>query len=104
MIRVLVADDTATSRELLVEVLRADQELEVVGEAKDGIEAVELAKRLRPNVVTMDIRMPRLDGFEATKEIMIAAPTPIVIVSASKSISDVETAMRALRAGALTVL
>jgi two-component system chemotaxis response regulator CheB len=104
MIRVLVAEDSATARALLVEVLRSDPELEVVGEAKDGVEAVELAQKLRPQIVTMDIRMPRMDGFEATKEIMITAPTPIVIVTASTRAREVETAMHALRAGALTVL
>jgi two-component system chemotaxis response regulator CheB len=104
MFRVLVAEDSATARELLVAILRSDPELQVVGEASDGAEAVALAQRLRPDVVTMDIRMPRMDGFAATKEIMITIPTPIVIVTGSTKAREVEVAMHALRAGALAVL
>ncbi len=104
MIRVLVVDDSPTARALLVEILRSDPDIQVVGEAKDGQEGVELTARLRPTLVTMDVRMPRLDGFAATKEIMIASPTPIVIVTASFDTREVEIAMQALRAGALAVL
>ena len=69
-----------TVRELLVNILRSDPEISVVGEAKNGAEAVELAASLKVDVITMDVHMPVMDGFEATKEIMIRAPTPIVIV------------------------
>jgi len=65
MIRVLVADDSPTARALLVGILSSDPLLEVVGEARDGVEAVELTQALQPDVVTMDIHMPRLNGFEA---------------------------------------
>ena len=104
MFRVLVAEDSATARELLVEILRADPEIEVVGEANNGLEAVEMTKRLRPSVVTMDIRMPKMDGFEATRQIMVEAPTPIVIVSGISDLREVENSMHALRLGALAVL
>lgn len=104
MIRVIVAEDSVTTRELLVEILRSDPEIQVVGEAKNGLEAVEMTKRLRPDALTMDIRMPQMDGFEATKQIMIEAPTPIVIVSASPDFREVEVSMHALRAGALAAL
>lgn len=104
MIRVLVAEDSTTVRELLVEMLRADPECQVVGQASNGMEAVEKTKELQPDVVTMDIHMPRMNGFDATKQIMIESPTPIVIVTASLDPRDVETSMHALRAGALTVL
>ncbi len=104
MIRVLVAEDSSTTRELLVALLRADPEVQVVGEAKNGAEAVEMARRLKPDVITMDIQMPVMDGFEATRRIMIEAPTPIVIVSSSFRARDVEVSMHALRAGALSVL
>ena len=104
MIRVLVVDDSPTARALLVEILRSDPEIQVVGEAKDGLEAVEMTQRLRPQLVTMDIRMPRMDGFAATKEIMITAPTPIVIVTGSTEGREVELAMNTLRTGALAVL
>jgi two-component system, chemotaxis family, protein-glutamate methylesterase/glutaminase len=104
MIRVLVAEDSATVRELLVELMRSDPEIQVIGEAKNGVEAVAMTKRLHPDLVTMDIRMPLMDGFEATKQIMVEAPTPIVIVSASVDPHDVEVSMHALRVGALTLI
>src|SRR5438045_1508762 len=103
MIRVLVVDDSATARALLVSILASDPEIEVVGQAANGIDAVAQTQKLRPDVVTMDIQMPRLDGFGATKEIMITAPTPIVIVTGSALAQEVETAMHALRAGAVAV-
>lgn len=102
MIRVLVAEDSNTARELLVEALRSDPEIRIVGEAKSGAEVVEMTRRLRPSVVTMDIRMPRMDGLEATERIMAENPTPIVVVSAVVG-GDVHVAMNALRAGALAV-
>ncbi|MBY0522032.1 MAG: chemotaxis-specific protein-glutamate methyltransferase CheB [Gemmataceae bacterium] len=104
MIRVLVTEDSATSRALLVEILRGAAGIEVVGEARDGVEAVQLTQKLRPDVVTMDVRMPRLDGLAATKEIMITAPTPVVIVTATRTDQDVALAMNALQAGAVALL
>ena len=104
MIRVLVAEDSATARALLVSLLEADPEIEVVGQARDGVEAVELAVRLRPDLVTMDLRMPRMDGLEATSEIMIQAPTPIVIVTAVDRFGEVEGSLEMLARGALDVL
>lgn len=104
MIRVLVAEDSTTARELVVAILKSDPlRLTVVGEATNGLEAVEMTKRLRPDVVTMDIRMPLLGGFEATRRIMMEAPTPVVIVSGI-DVSDVATSLHALRAGALAIL
>ena len=102
-IRVLVAEDSMTARELLVEILRSDPGIEVVGEARNGVEAVEMTRTLHPDVVTMDIRMPRMDGFEATRQIMIEAPTPIVIVSTSLDVTEIAVSLDALRAGALAV-
>lgn len=104
MIRVLVAEDSHTTRELLVSMLRTDPDIVVVAEADNGIEALELTHELRPDVVTMDIQMPRMNGFEATKRIMTEVPTPIVIVSASVDDAQVEVSMDALRAGAVAVL
>ncbi len=104
MPRVLIAEDSATVRQLLVEILCSDRDVQVVGEAINGVEVVAMTKKLRPDIVTMDVRMPLMDGFEATKQIMIEVPTPIVIVSASLDVRDVEVSMHALRAGALTVI
>ncbi len=104
MIRVLVAEDSATARNLLVLILGSDPGIEVVGEARDGVEAVEMAQRLRPDLVTMDIQMPRMDGLAATAEIMITAPTPIVIVTAGALPGEVEGSLDMLGHGALEVL
>ncbi|MBX6364091.1 MAG: chemotaxis-specific protein-glutamate methyltransferase CheB [Gemmatimonadetes bacterium] len=104
MIRVLVADDSATVRELLVAALEADPDVEVVGRARDGEEAVDLAVRLRPDVITMDVHMPGMNGLEATREIMVRAPTPIVIVSSAADPADVSLSLDATRAGALMVM
>jgi two-component system chemotaxis response regulator CheB len=104
MLRTLVAEDSATARSLLVAILSADPDIQVVGEARNGAEAVALTRQLRPDVVTMDIIMPLMDGFEATREIMASVPTPIVIVTASGRAREVQTSLEALQAGALAVL
>jgi len=104
VIRVLVAEDSLTVRELLVEILESDPEIRVIGQAKNGAEAVELVTRLKPDLVTMDVHMPVMDGFEATKEIMVQAPTPILIVSSSDSGRGVELSLNAMRAGALMMV
>jgi two-component system chemotaxis response regulator CheB len=103
-VRVLVAEDSATTRELLVGLLGSDPAIEVVGTAAHGEAAVELTRRLRPSIVVMDIHMPVMDGFEATKRIMLEAPTPIVIVSSRVDPRDVEVSLHAVRVGALTVV
>ena len=101
-IRALVVDDSPTSRQVLVAILQADDEIEVVGQAADGLEAVEMVKRLRPDIVTMDVHMPKLDGFAATKRIMVEAPTPILITT-SVDPRVLSVSLEAVRAGALAV-
>lgn len=103
-IRVLVVDDSPTARTLIVSILQGDPSFQVVGEGVNGAEAIALAVALRPDLISMDIHMPIVDGLEATKEIMRQAPTPIIIVSASAVSSDVSLALSATQAGALTVV
>ncbi|MBI2393392.1 MAG: chemotaxis-specific protein-glutamate methyltransferase CheB [Deltaproteobacteria bacterium] len=102
-IRVLVVDDSATVRKRLVDALGADPAFEVVAEAADGEVGWELCSLLHPDVVTLDMMMPRVDGLEATKRIMATCPTPIVIVS-SRSQSEMRGALDALSAGAVDAL
>ncbi len=104
MIRVLVAEDSAVTREYLVHLLTRDPTVSVIGSARNGAEAVEQAERLTPDVIVMDIHMPKMNGYDATREIMIRAPTPIIVVSASFHPGDVAQSFAALEAGALTVV
>ncbi|MDR3603172.1 MAG: chemotaxis-specific protein-glutamate methyltransferase CheB [Desulfomonilaceae bacterium] len=104
MIRVLIVDDSAVVRDLLKHILSSDAEIVVIGEAKDGLEAVELVAKHKPDVVTMDINMPRLNGFEATRQIMEKNPVPIVIVTASWDPNDVGKMWLAMEAGAVATL
>jgi two-component system chemotaxis response regulator CheB len=98
--RVLIVDDSAFMRKVLEEIIRTDPKLEVVGQAKDGREAVTMAQSLQPDVLTMDINMPRMDGLEATQLIMTQNPRPIVIVS-SESRQGAASTLRALELGAI---
>ncbi|MBI4421853.1 MAG: response regulator [Gemmatimonadetes bacterium] len=104
MTRVLVAADSPADRRLLVSLLESDAQFEVVAQADNGVEAVDLAVRLSPDMVAMDLQLPLLDGVEATKEIMARAPTRIVIVSASENGPGLGRGVDALRAGALTIV
>src|SRR5258708_13392516 len=98
--RVLVVDDSTFMRKVLEGIFNADEHLQVVGNAKDGREAVALAESLKPDVIAMDINMPHVDGLEATAEIMTTNPRPIVIVS-SDSREGAASTLRALELGAI---
>ena len=98
--RVLVVEDSAFMRKVLENIFNSDPQLQVVGHAKDGHEAVAMAESLKPDVVTMDINMPRVDGLQATEQIMSRNPRPIVIVS-SDSKEGAATTLRALELGAI---
>lgn len=104
MIRVLVVDDSAVLRQSTKFILENDPGLKVIGEARNGEEAVALARRLKPDVVTMDIRMPRMDGFEAIRHIMAGSPVPIVVVTSVDLDREMGVSLQATRAGAVSVL
>jgi two-component system chemotaxis response regulator CheB len=99
-IRVLVVDDSAFMCKVLEEIIKADPQLEVAGQARNGRDAVALAESLRPDVITMDINMPHVDGLQATELIMSQHPRPIVIVS-SESREGAASTLRALELGAI---
>ena len=103
-IRVLVVEDSPTVGNHLREVLTEDPELNVVGVARDGVAAIELTSRHRPNVVTMDIVLPVLSGLAAIEHIMAHCPTPILVVSSSDNRTELFSTYDALAAGAVDVL
>jgi two-component system, chemotaxis family, protein-glutamate methylesterase/glutaminase len=99
-IRVLVADDSAFMRKVLLGILDSDGGFEIVGEACDGREAVAQNAKLKPQVITMDLNMPYMDGLQATEIIMSTEPRPILIVS-SESRDGAQATLRALELGAI---
>ena len=104
MINVLIVEDSSVVREFLIHILSADPGIRVIATAHDGEEALEAVRRHRPDVITMDIHMPKMDGLEATRRIMEIDPTPIVIVSGSADPNETAMMFRAMEAGALAVL
>lgn len=103
-IRVLVVEDSLTVLRRLVEVLGADPAIEIVGEASDGKRAIELAKKLKPDVITLDMMLPVMTGVAVTEYIMAHFPTPILIVSSSTNRGELFRTYDALAAGAVDVL
>jgi two-component system, chemotaxis family, protein-glutamate methylesterase/glutaminase len=103
-VRVLVVEDSPAVRELLIHVLSSDPEIKVVGVSRSGEEAIEAAGQLKPDVITMDIHLPKMNGFDATRRIMETCPTPVVIVSGSANTGEATTTTRATQAGALAVV
>lgn len=98
--RVLVVDDSAFMRKVLESIFNADENLQVIGHAKDGREAIALSESLKPDVITMDINMPHVDGLQATAHIMTSNPRPIVIVS-SETREGATSTLKALELGAI---
>ena len=100
MIRVLIVDDSAFMRKAIEIILSKDPQIEVVGRAGNGVEALEVIDTLDPDVITMDVEMPRMDGITAVREIMARKPKPILMIS-SVTTEGAETTLRALDAGAM---
>ena len=102
-VRVLIADDHRLFAEALEAILAADERVEVVGQASDGGQAVELARTLGPDVVLMDVSMPVLDGFEATREIREASEgVRVLMLTGSNSRADVDRSREAGASGYVT--
>lgn len=99
-IRILIVDDSAFMRKSLEILLKSDTSIEIVGTARDGVEAVELAGKLHPDIITLDIEMPRMDGLTALKKIMDENPTPVIMVSSLTS-EGAESTIKALELGAI---
>ncbi|MBS0290347.1 MAG: chemotaxis-specific protein-glutamate methyltransferase CheB [Proteobacteria bacterium] len=104
MIKVLIVDDSLVQQELLTYILNSDPDIQVVGTAQDGEEAIRKVAQLKPDLVTMDIHMPKMTGIEATRIIMTSQPLPIVIISGSSTKQEVSHTFQAIEAGALCVL
>ncbi len=104
MINILIVDDSPTVRYTLQLILESDPELKVVGFAANGQEALRSTLELRPDLITMDVLMPGIDGIETTRRIMEQCPTPLIIVSAHNSDPEMAIGFNALQAGALQVV
>ena len=103
-IRVVIVDDSLVAREMLAQILSSDAEIEVVGSAKDGREGADMVAALKPDLVTMDIHMPKMDGLAAVEHIMAYTPTPVLVVSSSVHGAGTGRAFDALALGALEVM
>lgn len=104
MIKVLIVEDSLVAQNLLAHILNSDPQIEVIGIAKNGLEALEFLRHTTPDVITMDVNMPRMDGLETTRRIMETQPVPIVIVTASYDPEHVTMSFRAIEAGAVALL
>lgn len=103
-IQILVVDDSRVSRELLVHIIESDSQLRVMGIAEDGIQALHWLETHTPDVITMDVRMPNIDGFEVTRRIIETKPIPIVIITSAYNSKNADMAFHAIEAGALAIL
>ena len=103
-VRVLVVDDSSAQRTMLIGMLEADPLVKVIGWASNGEEAIQAVNRLKPDLVTMDLRMPVMDGLAASERIMRDNPTPILMVTGSVSRSNQHMIAQALNAGVLGIL
>src|SRR5215217_748744 len=103
-IRVIVVDDSALMRRVITGLLEQDPSIRVVATARNGREAIELVEALHPDIVTMDVRMPVMDGLATTEHLMAYCPTPILVLTASLASHEVDITFKMLGAGALEVI
>jgi two-component system chemotaxis response regulator CheB len=103
-VRVLIVEDSLVVRQLLQHIISSDPRLEVAAAVGSAEEALASLERLSPDVISMDVRLPGMNGLQATQQIMARKPTPVVIVSASIEAEDLKISLNALRAGALAVI
>lgn len=103
MTRVLIVEDSPTAAFLIKSILESDKDIQVIATAGDGTEGLNLVKKYKPDLVTMDIHLPGMNGFETTRLIMEQSPCPIVIVSGSNNARAIELSFEALKVGALIV-
>jgi two-component system chemotaxis response regulator CheB len=103
-IRVIVVDDSALMRRVITGLIEQDPSIRVVATARNGREAIELVQELRPDIVTMDVRMPVMDGLVTTEHLMAYCPTPILVLTASLASHEVDITFKMLGAGALEVI
>jgi len=103
-LKILIVEDSKIASDILKQALESDAGLQIVGIARNGREALDALPRLSPDLITMDVWMPVMDGFETVEQIMAQQPTPILVITSSRLQEDVQLSMRMLGAGALDVI
>ncbi|WP_099190845.1 chemotaxis-specific protein-glutamate methyltransferase CheB [Tepidibacter mesophilus] len=104
MIKVLVVEDSPTIQELITHILNFDENIEVIGVVNNGEEAIKFIQKNKPDIITMDISMPIMDGFEATRRIMETNPIPIIVITGLFDSHDIDKTFEAIEAGAVSVI
>lgn len=104
MIKVLVVDDSPLIQELMINILNSDNDIQVIGVVNSGEKAVKFLEKNKPDIITMDINMPGMNGFEATRRIMETNPTPIIVITSLFNCKDMDTTFQAMKAGAISVI
>jgi two-component system, chemotaxis family, protein-glutamate methylesterase/glutaminase len=104
MIKLLIVEDSKVVSEYLQYIFSLDEQIEIIGVVTTGKQAVDFVKAQKPDVITMDIDLPEMNGLEATRQIMSTTPVPILVVTASRNAREIDTSIEALAAGALAVV
>ncbi|MBN2144507.1 MAG: chemotaxis-specific protein-glutamate methyltransferase CheB [Candidatus Aureabacteria bacterium] len=103
-IRVLVVEDSSVIARIIAGILNKTDDIEVIGIAKDGEQAVSMTQQMKPDLITMDINLPKINGYEATKQIMAFTPTPILVVSSASYLTETNLTFNAMYYGALDMI